>query len=515
MVSRDFAKMSSRLYDVLIVGGGIHGATISYHCAKAGLRSVVLEKQDFAAATSANSLKILHGGLRYLQHLNFKRMRHSICSRREMMALAPDLVKPLPCLMPLSGKGLKGKAVMRAALFANDCIGYDRNRLLPKDVHLPCGHVLGKEACIAAIPGIATDELCGAAVWYDGLGINTERMVLEYILGSIHYGGDAVNYAEVTSIAKHNDMYVLSVDDKLSEHSYQLKTKYLVNGAGPWFEECCGLRTKSSHAKQNWAMALNIVSRKKIFAKYAVALEGNRSYEDKDAIVKRGKRLYFFVPWRDKTMIGTEYEPCTEHPDMFRVDRESIQKMVDEVNAIYPAAELTYDDISFYQAGLVPMKTSGQDGDIQLEKNSLFRSHEDDGYERVLSVKGVKYTTAPHIAKEIVVELLKNLQPASERVTTPYTSVLRGSRNEFVVECMDDKVLEKEIRQMIEGEMACKLSDVVFRRTGLGTTECPAMETLQKVMDCMAGVLGWSADEKEEELEEVLKRYEPLTDRNS
>ena len=515
MASRDFAKMSSRLYDVLIVGGGIHGATIGYHCAKAGLHSVVLEKQDFAAATSANSLKILHGGLRYLQHLNFKRMRHSICSRREMMALAPDLVEPLPCMMPLSGGGLKGKAVMRAALFANDCIGFDRNRSLPEDIHLPRGHVVGKEACIAAIPGITTDELRGAAIWYDGLGLNTERMVLEYILGSLHYGGDAANYAEVTSMEKHDTYYLLNVEDKLSGETYQLKTKYLVNGAGPWFEECCGLRKKDIHPKQNWAMALNIVSRKKIFAKYAVALEGNRSYEDKDAIVKRGKRLYFFVPWRDRTMIGTEYEPCTEHPETFRASRESIQKMVDEVNAIYPAAELAYEDISFYQAGLVPMKTSGQGGDIQLAKNSLFYFHEDDGYERVISVKGVKYTTAPHIAKQIVAELTKKLEPAADRATTPYISAIQGSRNEFAAEDMDGHVLGKEIRQMIEGEMACKLSDIVFRRTGLGTAECPAMETLQKITDCMADVFGWSATRKEEELEEVLKRYEPLADRNS
>ncbi len=319
----------------------------------------------------------------------------------------------------------------------------------------------------------------------------------------------------MTSLEKQDDYYLLNVEDKLAGDSCQLKTKYLVNGAGPWFEECCGLRIKDTLPEQNWAMALNIVSRKKIFSKYAVALEGKRRYEDKDAIVKRGKRLYFFVPWRDKTMIGTEYEPCTESPDKFRVSRESIQKMVDEVNTIYPAAELSYEDISFYQAGLVPMKSKGQDGDIQLAKNSRFSFHEEDGYERVVSVKGVKYTTVPHIAKEIVAELTNKLQPAADRTTTPYIPVTQGNRNEFAVENMNDQVLQKEIHQMIDDEMACKLSDVIFRRTGLGTAERPAMKNLKRINDCMADVLGWSAAAKEEELEEVLKRYEPLTDRNS
>lgn len=513
MLIRDIQSLSSKVYDVLVVGGGIHGATIAYHCAKAGYSTVLIEKDDFGSGTSANSLKIIHGGLRYLQHLNIKRMRHSIGARREMMAMAPDLVAPLPCMMPLYGKGLRGKAVMRSALFVNDCIGFDRNFGLPPDIHLPGGTIVSKEACLEAIPGIGAEGLHGASVWYDGLGVNTERMILEYIQGTVHYGGGVANYTKVTGLEKDgNALYSVDIEDTLSAQTSQLKTRYLVNAAGPWFENCCALSHKKDREEQQWAMALNIVSKKKIFEKYAVALEGTTSYEDKDAVVKRGKRLYFFVPWREHTMIGTEYEPCTDSPDTFRVKKESIQRMVDEVNGIYPPAKLKYEDISFYHAGLVPMKNDRGGGDVQLEKNSLCLSHGTDGYERVLSVKGVKYTTAPHIAGQVVKMIGKKHPPVARKASPPYSSCGQENRQDFEDGNMDRQAFRQEVRQMVEKEMACKLSDIVFRRTGLGSAERPAMGILHIISDCMADMLGWNDRQKEEELQDVMKRYEPLAD---
>ena len=109
MTIRNLKKICADTLDILVVGGGVHGAAIVYHLAKAGYRTAIVEKDDFCAATLANSLKIFHGGLRYLQHFNIKRMRHSIAARREMMQLAPHMVEPQACMMPLSGRGLRGK----------------------------------------------------------------------------------------------------------------------------------------------------------------------------------------------------------------------------------------------------------------------------------------------------------------------------------------------------------------------------------------------------------------------
>ena len=95
--------------DIAIIGSGIHGSILALEAAQAGYRVALFEKGDFGGSTSANSLKIIHGGIRYLQHLNIKRMRESILSRRSMMQFAPHLVRPLACLMPTYGHGIKGR----------------------------------------------------------------------------------------------------------------------------------------------------------------------------------------------------------------------------------------------------------------------------------------------------------------------------------------------------------------------------------------------------------------------
>lgn len=538
---RDIKKLSSDVLDVLVIGGGVHGATIAYHVAKSGCRAAIVEKNDFCGGTSANSLKILHGGLRYLQHLNIKRMRHSIRARREMMHLAPYLVKPLPCMMPLYGKGLRGKKVMQAALFLNDCIGWDRNNGLPADLYIPNGHIVSKKKCLEVIPDIETDDLHGASVWYDVLAEDTERLVLEYILESVNYGARAANYVEATAVEKGvDDLYYVTVLDKLSQHIHQIRTKFIVNASGPWLEDCLHAPQESVN-KQKWALALNVVSRKKIFADYAVALEGKSKYEDKDALVKRGKRLYFFVPWRGYTMIGTEYEESSERPDCLRVKREMIQNMVDEINAIYPPAQLKYEDISFFHAGLLPMRAKLEDRNIQLEKNSTFFEHKESYFNRVLSVKGVKYTTAPYIAHEIVCFLKKQCPPVLSKEKQKESSSYAGqwSANESALRGMlekkygqralqilpflraehyddiwidkDAQLLKAEVNYLISEEMVCKLSDIVFRRTGLGTADCPERKLLVKLSDFMGKILGWDEARKEEEREEVLHRYSPLT----
>ncbi|MBN4065389.1 glycerol-3-phosphate dehydrogenase/oxidase [Desulfocapsa sp. AH-315-G09] len=540
MILRDLKKLSSERYDVLVVGGGAHGATVAYHAAKAGYATAIVEKSDFCGATSSNSLKILHGGLRYLQHLNIKRMRHSITARREMMQLAPHLVQPLACMIPLYGRGLRGKRVMQTALFLNDCIGWDRNKGLPAEKYLPRGHVLSKKKCMETVPGLADNDLHGAAIWYDALALDTERLILEYILGSVRYGAKAANYTEATTLEKgENGFYNVTIRDIFSKQEFQVKTKCIVNAAGPWFEQVVQSVEKKP-ATQKWALALNLVSKKKIFDNYAVALEGISKFADKDAIIKRDKRLYFFVPWRGHTMIGTEYYASKASPDSLQVKREMIQKMVDEVNSIYPPAALKYEDISFYHAGLMPMHDESEEGSVQLEKDSSFFEHAEQNFSGVISIKGVKYTTSPHVAREVVQFLGRKLQvrQSLKTVEEPVKAyapidfdqkkVLRllenryGPRTSQVLSYLQTKgddslwideslgLLKAEVEYLIKEEMACKLSDVVLRRTGIGTTACPDPVVLGKIADYMGTLLGWDTTDRDEEVEELMQRYLPL-----
>ena len=539
-MKRDLKKLASETLDILVVGGGAHGAAIAYHAAMAGYKIALIDKNDFCSATSANSLKILHGGLRYLQHLDIRRMRHSIMARREMMRLAPHLVHPLSCIMPAYGHGLRGKKIMQAALFLNDCISWDRNIGLPADIQLPPGFTVSKKRCQELIPEIRTEGLHGASIWHDALAVDTERLIMTYLLEAANLGARAANYTEATMINKEGDgLYCVSVKDNFTQQVHIVKTRFIVNAAGPWIENLSSVIKSPDSTPQKWAMALNLVTRKKIFGKNAVALEGNNAYEDKDAIIKRGKRLYFFVPWRGYTMIGTDYQASTANPDGLQIKREDIQQMINDINAIYPPAQLTYEDVSFYHAGLLPMtpKIEAGEDNVQLEKNSQIHEHVKNGFKGIFSIKGVKYTTAPHIAREIVHLLQKRFlpaktvnkkQPAPDNGWQPENQAISGLLKKrygcqaarvahYLPEEQGDVWIDKtagflkaEVDYLIQEEMACTLSDIVLRRTGLGSAECPSRKILAEIAAVMAAILDWDEERKKKEIEDVLCRYLPL-----
>lgn len=528
-MKRNIEPIQDMLFDLLVIGGGIQGATICYKAAERGLRVLLVDKRDFCGSSSANSLKILHGGLRYLQTLDIKRMRDSILSRREIMRFAPHMVKPLACIMPAYGFGLKGKQIMRMAMLLNDGISLDRNTGLPADKHLPAGHSLSKQQCLAQIPGISGDNLHGASVWYDALAHNTERLVLEYILQATELGATCLNYVGVEVLNKNSDGSISAeVSDQLTGKHFFVQAKNVINCAGAAFEDLLP-NSNTNRQPVRWARGLNIVVRKNLFPEAAVALE-------EQASTGARKRMLFMVPWREQyTMIGTHYIERDRKSDLFPVNKNDIMALVDEINAIYPPAELGFDDVSFYHAGLLPMQGSSgtaEDDTPELSKESSIIDHgKRDGFEHYFSIKGIKYTTAPQVADKV----LKRLKPMpgmktkatdqmnvqAEALTGANKDLNRkyGHRAATVQpyiaadpDWLDDEhsLTVGEVRYFIEEEMAQHLSDVVFRRAALGTAQCPPTEVLQDINQIMAKHFSWSEQRQLTELTQVLQRYAPL-----
>ena len=151
-MKRNLSKLGSTTFDLLIIGGGIHGAVLAWQAALCGMSVGLIEKGDFAQGTSFNSQKIIHGGLRYLQNLNIARMLQSMWSRRQLMMLAPHLVHPLRCLMPVYGHGFKGKEMMWLGLRINDLIGFNQNNLSDKSKFIPNGKILSASETNRFIP---------------------------------------------------------------------------------------------------------------------------------------------------------------------------------------------------------------------------------------------------------------------------------------------------------------------------------------------------------------------------
>lgn len=545
-MQRDTHYLAENSFEAIVIGGGIHGATVFYQLAAAGLKVCLVEKDDFGAGTSANSLKILHGGLRYLQHLNIKRMRESINSRKYYMEMAPHLITPLPCVIPTFGLGMKGKPIMAVAMKLFDLIGWDRNKNSPEDNKVGRGRLLSKKQCLKIGPGLNPEGLTGGALWYDDLITNTERMALSFIKAGVHCGGIAANYVRVRKLSRiKNTINGAEVTDCISGRAFIIKADLVINAAGPWIDE---IRKESHQASttEDLAKAVNIVINKPLFRGHGFGLEGTEEFTDKDAKLKRSKRLFFFVPWKNNTIIGTTYTYYDGKRDELHVGEEAINEILNEVNAIYPCAALNSKDVVFSHAGLMPAHKpdkAPRNGTPQLVKHSRVIDHADlEGLQGLLTIEGVKYTTAPAIARQVEKLLRKKKvikngnTPHYSFAPTPDTEKDQGrfagfqrryphieqnygndSRSVYSIIAQEggagnfihskQPLTKAEIIYSVREEMAVKMSDVVLRRTECGTSGCPPEAGLRQIAEIMANELNWDEENIEKEIDQVLFHY--------
>ncbi|WP_092222572.1 glycerol-3-phosphate dehydrogenase/oxidase [Desulforhopalus singaporensis] len=556
-MQKEYKQLENKIFDLIIVGAGIHGAILASEASSRGYTVALLDKGDFGCATSANSLKIIHGGIRYLQHGDFPRMRQSIRSRRAMMAFAPHLVRPLKCMMPTYGHGIRGKETMRLAFGVYDLIAADRNRGLEKENRLPCSSSISAREVINTVPGINTEGLTGGAVWYDAVAGNTERLTLEYVKEAVQYGAVAVNYTRATKLETEGGRVTgVVIEDDTAGKTRLVKCRMVVNAAGPWLAEVANGKPDS----QLLASAVNIVIKRSLFQGYAVGLEGYTDYTDRDALIKRGKRLFFFVPWLDRfTMIGTGYKPFHGDPNHYSISRVDIEELLADINKIYPKGDLTMADVGYYHGGLLPMTEADESASdsVQLDKSSTIVDHgATGGVSGLLSIKGVKYTTAPDIAEKVikiisrpeflgrrngrnsletgvvqpdfhpVISALGPKYPAiKEHLESNYGKGWReilgvlaseyqkdsGPLRDEVLWLVDEpKLLRAELLHFIRNEMARQLPDVVFRRSGIGSAECPAQEVLERLAAHMGEELGWNEEERQHQIAKVRRVFAPL-----
>lgn len=557
-MKRDLAQLRGKQFDVLIIGGGIYGVCAAWDAALRGLSVALIEKNDFGSATSSNSLKIIHGGLRYLQQADFKRMRESIAERTILMRIAPHLVHPLPCIIPTYGHALKGREVMAAALFINDLVGFDRNRLTDPQKRLPNGKVISKEKCKEIIPGINEENLSGGAIWYDCQVYNSERMLISILRSAVNSGAVTANYTEMVGfITEQGRVTGVKAKDNLTGDILEISAKLVINNGGPWLNDVLAhLNGKLTRPKIKLSAAMNLVIKRKLFEKYAVGIWSKSDFRDGDALLSKGSRLFFITPWREYSLIGTTHVHYDGEPGQFKIKESDIQTFLDEVNAAYPPADLRREDVAFFYGGMLPADEDQKAGeDVRLLKNYQIIDHaKDSGVEGLISVVGVKFTTARDVAVKTVdcaIEKLGKSPVKSLTCTTlifggdignfenfidaekskaphglsensiehlvlnygsEYPEILKyGEENQEFIRPIspDSETLQAEVIYAVREEMAIKLADVVRRRTELGTAGCPEDAVLRVCADLVGHELGWDEQKRQAEIEETKQIYDP------
>jgi glycerol-3-phosphate dehydrogenase len=546
-MERNLGSLANEEFDLAIIGGGIYGACMAWEAISRGLSVVLLEKQDFGWATSSNSLKIIHGGFRYLQHADFGRMRESIRERRILMRIAPHLIHPLPVIIPTYGHGVKGKEVMSVAIGLNEVISFDRNSLEDPQKRIPTGKALSKSECLRLLPDLDQRNLTGGILFYDAQVYNSERLIIDYIKSAEKAGAKVANYAEVVAFIKKGDRVIgVRVNDTLSGNEVEIRCKTVVNTSGPWIDKVLSLATHQENLTggQIMAKAVNLVTTK-LFDTYAVGLSGQNSLNDTDSLFKKKGNFLFVAPWRGKSIIGTSYEPYKNSADNIKASEKDVQRLLEEINKTYPAAKLSSDDVSFVHVGLVPVSSADiSNGTINLARHYEIHDHRKDGVDGIVSVVGVKYTTARDVAEKTINQILLNWgyskTVSKVRVTPLYGGRIErfddfleseiakqpcgldkeqvlnlifnyGSAYGEILEYIDEKMAKNTEQMLLKGlvsyavnqEMAQKLSDVIMRRTELGTAGHPGRDWLELCANEMGKILGWDKNKIQKEVDEV------------
>jgi glycerol-3-phosphate dehydrogenase len=475
-VKRDLAALAEADLDLVIVGGGIYGAAAAWDATQRGLAVALVERDDFGAGTSWNSLKTIHGGLRHLQKAAFGRLRESAREQRTLLAIAPALVRRLPFVVPTYGHGPTGREALGLALRLSDWLTRDLDSGRPEASRIPAGRTVPAPVARDLVPGLEPRGLTGAAVWSEAQATSTERLTLGFVLAAADAGAWVANHTEVLEARRSRGRVSgVVVHDRLRGCSVEVKARLVLNAAGPWADELLtrlGLR----RAPVPLLRARNLVLERRPDLAHAVGAKSRRRY-------------LFLVPWAGRTLVGTDYEPAEDTPSDPR-------DFLAEADRTFPWAGLAGSRVTLVHEGLVPGR-GGADG---LAARPRLVDHEAvDGLPGLVSLQGVKYTTARAVAERAVDLVLRRLgrPPVRSRTATtplPKARPLEGD-------------LETRTREAVRQEMALTLCDAVLRRLDLGTAGPPRTADLDVVCRVMAGELGWDAGRESRERSVLASVY--------
>src|SRR5256712_577490 len=380
---RDVDRLTEQTFDVLVVGGGICGLWTAYDAAQRGLSVALIDRDDFGSGASFNHLRTIHGGLRYLQHLDLARARESVRERRTLARIAPHAIRALPFAVPLYRSLLRGKIAMRAGFLVDRVVALGRNRGVIASNKLRGGRVFGRGRSAQQFPGLKRRGLTGAAVFHDYLMTEPDRLTFSYAIAAGELGATLANHVEAVSLLTENRRVVgVRARDVLGSRELDIHARVTVNATGAGIDRLLtplGLATGIPMLK-----AMNLVTKRDAGDE---AL-GGRAIS--------GRNL-FLVPWRYRALFGTWESDRACDPDDNGVNEADVASFIAELNQAFPALDLTLADVTLVHRGVVPAIAHGDR--VSAQGHDQIRDHAANGVEGLVTVSGAKYTTARALAE--------------------------------------------------------------------------------------------------------------------
>jgi len=385
-------SIGSKNFDLLVIGGGITGAGIALDAASRGMTVALIEMQDFAAGTSSRSTKLVHGGLRYLEHLELGLVREVGREREIVHTNAAHIVLPEKMILPIIEDGSLGEFTTSLALYV-----YDFLAGVKKDEHR---RMLSRKETIEKVPLIESDLLKSGALYYE-YKTDDSRLTIEVLKKAKEYGAELINYAKANSFIYHeNKVSGVNITDEITKKEYKVNAKYVVNATGPWVDilrkEDRSLKGKRiRHTK-----GIHIVLKKERFPlNHAIYFDTG------------DKRMVFAIPRTDIVYIGTTDTDYNENLESPAITKSDVEYLLASVNRIAPGAKLSLPDVKSAWAGLRPLiHEEGKAPSELSRKDEIF--HSDTG---LISIAGGKLTGYRIMAKNVVKIVTKRLEKSEER----------------------------------------------------------------------------------------------------
>ena len=556
-------------FDLVVIGAGINGAGIARDAAMRGLKVLLLDKGDISDGTTQWSTRLIHGGLRYLEHYEVHLVRESLAEREKLLHIAPHLVKPLRFVVPIYERSKRGPGMIRLGMIGYDVLSFDKS--------VPNHKMLSREEALERYPGLNPDGLLGAATYYDGQVEYAERIAVENAISAREHGATVVTHAEVRCLLFKDPgngglprVAGVEFEDKLNGGVYKAHSAVTVNVAGPWVDRVLsgagsfGIDDAPDGETGEREQMIGGTKGSHLIVDPFPGAPSDALYVE----ARRDGRPYFIVPWNGRYLIGTTDFRYKGDLDHVSADDDEIDYLIDETNAVVPMANLSREDVLFTYSGVRPLPFKPEGSESSITRSHVVYDHatgrsaaggrltvEGAGpkAEGLVSIVGGKLTTYRNLARQTVDVTFKKLGQSAPASTTDKVPLPGGAVADFAAFAADFKgtsgltdelserllrlygarapeVLEEagddaslrvslspdpavetglmgcEVLYAFRREMAETLADALLRRTMVGLGPQVALDVDETAAKVAVDHLGWTEDRAREEVENY-RRY--------
>jgi len=411
---------ATRNFDVIVIGAGINGAGIARDAAMRGLSVLLIEMGEVGRGTTSASTRLIHGGLRYLEHFEFGLVRESLREREILLRIAPHLVRPLAITIPIYKRNKRGRVTIRAGMILYDLLSWGKS--------LPRHQMFSRAETLQRWPGLNPEGLVGAALYYDAQVEFPERLVAENVRSACEFGAEVLTHTRVTNVAV-ADGKVSGVEFVAEDSDKQFAEAHVViNAAGPWIDQVLEQLSIDSPKLIGGTKGSHI-----IVPPFPTA-PVNAIYVE----ARSDGRPIFIIPWNKLYLIGTTDVRFEGDPDEVRCELWEIDYLLSEANLAFPGAQLTPDTIIETYSGVRPLPVTTDKDEQSITRRHFIREHP--RLPNLLSIVGGKLTTYRSLAEQCVDTIFRKLGKQPPPCTTQITPISSGSgTRERIVSEVDER----------------------------------------------------------------------------